>query len=143
MSCKISRFSYQKLRKEVILEEEDAENKKRVIKTSSFPKITKWFGNKLRKRKLKFKFSGFRRFFKVKSRIKVARFRLSWVNKVLKRLKESQSHFGDLFAGNYLVMQVTPTDFNKKNTNKNTIIVGNPYGPNNKITSFAHFTYMY
>ncbi|KAL8043714.1 hypothetical protein ABFX02_08G003200 [Erythranthe guttata] len=31
------------------------------------------------------------------------------LNKVYKRLKESQSHFGDLFAGNYLFMQVTPT----------------------------------
>ncbi|MFS8032199.1 hypothetical protein Hanom_Chr17g01554781 [Helianthus anomalus] len=29
--------------------------------------------------------------------------------KVLKRLKEGQSHFGDLFAGNYLFMQVNPT----------------------------------
>ncbi|KAI4388789.1 hypothetical protein MLD38_001087 [Melastoma candidum] len=29
--------------------------------------------------------------------------------KVIKRLKESQSHFGDLFAGNYLFLQVNPT----------------------------------
>ncbi|KAK2661629.1 hypothetical protein Ddye_000203 [Dipteronia dyeriana] len=29
--------------------------------------------------------------------------------KVLKRLKESQAHFGDLFAGNYLFLQVNPT----------------------------------
>ncbi|XP_010550272.1 PREDICTED: uncharacterized protein LOC104821171 [Tarenaya hassleriana] len=31
------------------------------------------------------------------------------ISKVLKRLKESQAHFGDLFAGNYLFMQVNPT----------------------------------
>ncbi|XP_031260179.1 uncharacterized protein LOC116118333 [Pistacia vera] len=29
--------------------------------------------------------------------------------KLLKRLKESQSHFGDIFAGNYLFLQVNPT----------------------------------
>ncbi|XP_028792944.1 uncharacterized protein LOC114748665 [Neltuma alba] len=29
--------------------------------------------------------------------------------KVMKRLKEGQVHFGDLFAGNYLFMQVNPT----------------------------------
>ncbi|ESQ41405.1 hypothetical protein EUTSA_v10014918mg [Eutrema salsugineum] len=34
--------------------------------------------------------------------------------KILKRLKESQSHFGDLFAGNYLFMQVNPSSLNNK-----------------------------
>lgn len=34
--------------------------------------------------------------------------------KILKRLKESQSHFGDLFAGNYLFMQVNPSSLNTK-----------------------------
>lgn len=36
------------------------------------------------------------------------------VLKILKRLKESQSHFGDLFAGNYLFMQVNPSSLNTK-----------------------------
>ncbi|XP_050221408.1 uncharacterized protein LOC126671666 [Mercurialis annua] len=31
--------------------------------------------------------------------------------KVLRRLKESEAHFGDLFAGNYLFLQVNPTSF--------------------------------
>ncbi|KAH6833334.1 hypothetical protein C2S53_003323 [Perilla frutescens var. hirtella] len=30
-------------------------------------------------------------------------------SKICKRLKESQSHFGDLFAGNYVFMHVSPT----------------------------------
>jgi len=34
--------------------------------------------------------------------------RVSW-GRVLKRLKESQAHFGDLFVGNYLFIQVNPT----------------------------------
>ncbi|GMY13233.1 protein SIEVE ELEMENT OCCLUSION B [Fagus crenata] len=29
--------------------------------------------------------------------------------KVLKRLKESQAHFGEIFAGNYMFIQVNPT----------------------------------
>ncbi|CAN8236435.1 unnamed protein product [Cochlearia groenlandica] len=38
----------------------------------------------------------------------------SVISKIVKRLKESQSHFGDLFAGNYLFMQVNPSSFNTK-----------------------------
>lgn len=49
------------------------------------------------------KIPGLRRFMKRKARVVVT----SW-SKIVKRLKESQSHFGDLFAGNYLFMQVTP-----------------------------------
>ncbi|KAI6700768.1 hypothetical protein NL676_015092 [Syzygium grande] len=33
--------------------------------------------------------------------------------KVVRRLRESQSHFGDLFAGNYLFLQVNPTPVKK------------------------------
>lgn len=42
------------------------------------------------------------------SRVKIG------ILKILKRLKESQSHFGDLFAGNYLFMQVNPSSLNTK-----------------------------
>ncbi|CAH2072767.1 unnamed protein product, partial [Thlaspi arvense] len=42
------------------------------------------------------------------SRVKIG------ILKLLKRLKESQSHFGDLFAGNYLFMQVNPSSLNNK-----------------------------
>jgi hypothetical protein len=43
---------------------------------------------------------------------------------VLKRLKEGQAHFGDLFAGNYLFMQVNPTPlkyFERSYYNKNVL----------------------
>ncbi|KAF5740429.1 hypothetical protein HS088_TW11G00498 [Tripterygium wilfordii] len=33
--------------------------------------------------------------------------------KVVKRLKESQAHFGDLFAGNYMFVQVNPSSLKK------------------------------
>lgn len=42
------------------------------------------------------------------SRRKARQLSASWI-KVWKRLKESRSHMGDLFAGNYLFMQVSPT----------------------------------
>jgi hypothetical protein len=32
--------------------------------------------------------------------------------KVVKRFKDGQVHFGDLFAGNYLFMQVNPSSLN-------------------------------
>ncbi|XVF16307.1 hypothetical protein REPUB_Repub10bG0020000 [Reevesia pubescens] len=41
-------------------------------------------------------------------RRKVKLVRLSFA-KLIKRLKESQAHFGDLFAGNYMFIQVNPT----------------------------------
>ncbi|KAL4568294.1 hypothetical protein LXL04_023903 [Taraxacum kok-saghyz] len=40
---------------------------------------------------------------------KRARVMMLSMAKVVKRLKDSQSHFGDLFAGNYLFMQVNPS----------------------------------
>ncbi|KFK25680.1 hypothetical protein AALP_AA8G145300 [Arabis alpina] len=46
-------------------------------------------------------------------RKKASRVKLG-ILKILKRLKESQSHFGDLFAGNYLFMQVNPSSLNHK-----------------------------
>ncbi|XP_010492243.1 PREDICTED: uncharacterized protein LOC104769676 [Camelina sativa] len=46
-------------------------------------------------------------------RKKASRVKLG-ISKLLKRLKESQSHFGDLFAGNYLFMQVNPSSLNTK-----------------------------
>ncbi|CAN0924972.1 hypothetical protein LINGRAHAP2_LOCUS34493 [Linum grandiflorum] len=38
----------------------------------------------------------------------VKMFRVS-IRKVLKRFKEGQDHFGDLFAGNYLFLQINPS----------------------------------
>ncbi|KAI3520728.1 hypothetical protein L1887_10178 [Cichorium endivia] len=56
------------------------------------------------RKRLKMKIPSLRKFMRRKARLVTAS-----LAKVMKRLKESQSHFGDLFAGNYLFMQVTPT----------------------------------
>ncbi|GJZ93734.1 E3 ubiquitin protein ligase RGLG2-like protein, partial [Tanacetum coccineum] len=54
-----------------------------------------------------------RKFMRRKARIIMASLR-----KVLKRLKESQAHFGDLFAGNYLFLQVNPTALKSASSHK-------------------------
>lgn len=55
-------------------------------------------------RRLRVKIPSLKRFLRRKTRVVKIAF-----NKVCRRLKESRSHFGDLFAGNYLFVQVTPT----------------------------------
>ncbi|KAJ9564150.1 hypothetical protein OSB04_000116 [Centaurea solstitialis] len=58
---------------------------------------------RMRKRKLRMKIPSLRKFMRRRARMVMVS-----VANVLKRLKDSQSHFGDLFAGNYLFMQVNP-----------------------------------
>jgi len=103
-----SRFSYQRLRQEVIFEDE------RVI-LGSRPSRFSWLGRlRRRRRRFKVKIAGLRRFFRIR-RAKVSR--ISW-SKIVKRLKESKSHWGDLFAGNYLFMQVAPASLSKNRLEK-------------------------
>ncbi|MCD7453159.1 E3 ubiquitin-protein ligase rglg2 [Datura stramonium] len=102
---------YQKLKQESsYFEDEDIDLihlREKVIgnirkKPSSFWNI-KFRKVHLRKR-LRIKVPSLKKFVRRK-----ARFILAALSKTMKRLKESQSHFGDLFAGNYMFMQVTPT----------------------------------
>ncbi|XP_075499777.1 uncharacterized protein LOC142538316 [Primulina tabacum] len=55
------------------------------------------------RRRLKVKIPSSRRFLSRKARVLMA----AWL-KMYRRLKDSRAHFGDIFAGNYLFMQVTP-----------------------------------
>ncbi|XAR58235.1 hypothetical protein NMG60_11026650 [Bertholletia excelsa] len=64
-------------------------------------------------RRPKIRIPSLRRFLRRKARVVWA----SWA-RVAKRLKESQAHFGDLFAGNYLFVQVAPTPLKCPNKNK-------------------------
>jgi len=102
-----SRFSYQRLRQEVIFEDE------RVI-LGSRPRRFRWLGRLRRRRRFKIKIAGLRRFFRIR-RAKVSR--ISW-STIVRRLKESKSHWGDLFAGNYLFMQVAPATLSKNRLEK-------------------------
>ncbi|XP_021765467.1 uncharacterized protein LOC110729989 [Chenopodium quinoa] len=119
------KFSYQKLKQEVIFEEDlHHQNKSKKDKISeiirrsstSIRSRSSWINKLKLRRKFRVKLGRcFRRFFRIRRNKKLKVARLAWANKVYKRLKEGQSHFGDLFAGNYLFMQVTPGSFVKNN----------------------------
>lgn len=99
-----SKFSYQRLRNDAGFEFYDDEDRERVVlRTRSWSRLKRFTIRK----KFKIKVPSLRRFLRRKlrlaSNVKVA------MGRVVKRLKESQNHLGDLFAGNYLFMQVTPT----------------------------------
>ncbi|XP_062105598.1 uncharacterized protein LOC133817190 [Humulus lupulus] len=59
------------------------------------------------RKKFKLKIPSLRRLLRRKSKL-VSSVRVS-ISNVVKRLKESQSHLSDLFAGNYMFLQVSPT----------------------------------
>ncbi|CAG7911265.1 unnamed protein product, partial [Brassica rapa] len=81
---------------------------------------------------------------RIRVRVKIRRFRgfvrkkaskvKIGVLKILKRLKESQSHFGDLFAGNYLFMQVNPSSLNTKYVFDRSFQVQNGNLPPSKVS---------
>ncbi|OWM71491.1 uncharacterized protein LOC116194519 [Punica granatum] len=56
------------------------------------------------RRRVRLRVPGLRRFLRWKARLVAAA-----VRKVVRRLKEGQGHWGDLFAGNYLFLQVNPS----------------------------------
>ncbi|CAA3005396.1 Hypothetical predicted protein [Olea europaea subsp. europaea] len=98
------KLTYQKLRSEIWFNEDGhyhdidiRENMIRRLRSSRFRKVHI-------RRKLRIEIPSLKRFLRRKARL----VRIAW-GKILRRLKESQSHFGDHFAGNYLFLQVTPT----------------------------------
>ncbi|GAB4848054.1 hypothetical protein Ancab_002715 [Ancistrocladus abbreviatus] len=120
-----SKFSYQRLKHEVIVDEDDPlrlhqEREKETVFSRSSSRRSysrSWSSTRPRrihlKRRLKIRIPGLRRFFNRKARL----IRASWA-KVVNRLKESQSHFGDLFSGNYLFMQINPTSLKNHHAGK-------------------------
>ncbi|XP_047336959.1 uncharacterized protein LOC124940479 [Impatiens glandulifera] len=105
----IPRFSYQRLRYE---EEDDGDElgaKKREIGVEK--KEKKKNRRKMRLRRWKRKIIVRIRIGRLKRwlmRRKASKVVAASLAKVATRLKESQSHFGDLFAGNYLFLQINP-----------------------------------
>lgn len=61
------------------------------------------------RRRPRLRIAGLRRFFRKRAKF-VSRVRVSW-RKALKRLKDGQSHWNDLFGSNFLFMQGNPTPF--------------------------------
>lgn len=99
-----TRFPYQRLENEVLFD--DYEGREKLV-----GRPRNWYKFRrvhIRKRfRIRVKVPSLRRFLRRKIRL-VSTVRVSCA-KVLKRLKEGQGYFGDLFAGNYLFMQVNPT----------------------------------
>ncbi|PIN03436.1 hypothetical protein CDL12_24034 [Handroanthus impetiginosus] len=96
-----SKLYYQRLQQEIWFDEADEYDiRQKVIGRPRSSRFRKFHI----KRKLKVRIPNLKRFLRRKARV----VKVAW-SKIYKRLKESQSHFGDLFAGNYLFLQVTPT----------------------------------
>ncbi|KAJ4829764.1 hypothetical protein Tsubulata_043937 [Turnera subulata] len=99
----VTRFSYQKLKHEDLFDELEGRERLQVVRRRS------WFRFRrvhIRKR-FRLRVPGLRKL--TRKRVKlVSAVRLSYA-KVLKRFKEGQGHFSDLFAGNYMFLQINPT----------------------------------
>ncbi|KAL5998246.1 hypothetical protein ACLOJK_009184 [Asimina triloba] len=109
-------LSYQRLRNFGDFEE-GGEEEKALFRTRSWRR----FRRTSSRRRSRLKIPSLRRFLRRKARLCSS----SWV-KVWKRLKESRNHLGDLFAGNFMFMQVTPTPI--KCLDKSFMALNHPYG---------------
>ncbi|XP_057437396.1 uncharacterized protein LOC130729605 [Lotus japonicus] len=99
----VSKFRYQRLKHEGGYEIE----RDRVL----IQRPKSWFRFRFRRiqirRRFRLKIPSLKRLWRKRVRL-VSSMRLSYA-KVLKRFKDNKVHFGDLFAGNYLFMQVNPS----------------------------------
>ncbi|KAI3748104.1 hypothetical protein L6452_10979 [Arctium lappa] len=101
MAC--TGFSYQRLRNDDNGKDYEKEIEREINEMKARIRF-RWLKKVHIRKKLKMKIPSLRKLMRRKARVVMAS-----LKKVLKRLKESQSHLGDLFAGNYLFIQVTPT----------------------------------
>ncbi|KAJ4974423.1 hypothetical protein NE237_007597 [Protea cynaroides] len=98
-------------------DDEEQEEKAEEVKVNW--RVNRWrrwsrFRKFARKRRPKVRIPSLRRFLRRKDKV-VSTVRVS-LSSVLRRLKEGRPYLADLFAGNYLFMQVTPSSL--KNANK-------------------------
>lgn len=101
----VPKFPYQRLGHEGGFNDYDEErDRDMVVRSRNW-----WYRSKRlpSRRRFKLKVPSLRRFLRRKGRL-LSAVRVSW-GRMLKRFKEGQGHFGDLFAGNYLFIQVNPT----------------------------------
>uniref|UniRef100_A0A2P2IKR6 Uncharacterized protein n=1 Tax=Rhizophora mucronata TaxID=61149 RepID=A0A2P2IKR6_RHIMU len=94
------RYSYQRLKHEGLFDDYE-ENQTFVARPRNWIKFRRMH---VRRRSLRLKVPSLSRFLRRKFRV----VRVS-CTKVLKRLKEGKAHFGDIFGGNYLFIQINPT----------------------------------
>ncbi|KAK1438801.1 hypothetical protein QVD17_04612 [Tagetes erecta] len=108
-------FSYQRLRNEAKDEdhyyEYEEEVKRAIDHVKSQIRRSSRFQRVHMKKRLKMKIPSLKKLMRRRGRLVMVS-----MAKVIKRLKESQSHFGDLFAGNYLFMQINPPPLKSKSS---------------------------
>ncbi|XP_012071714.2 uncharacterized protein LOC105633686 [Jatropha curcas] len=92
---------YQRLKNEDLIGDHYEEKEGSIVRKSR--NFQKFKTVRLRKR-FRVKVPSLRRFWRKKVKLVYSAYA-----KVLKRFKGSQAHFGDLFAGNYLFLQVNPS----------------------------------
>ncbi|KAF9606669.1 hypothetical protein IFM89_027713 [Coptis chinensis] len=95
-----TKFFYKRLRKYSGFEEEEERLIERTTRLS-------WIKRFALKKKPKVRIPGLRRFFR-KKKVLFTNARFS-VEKILNWFMESRSHLGDIFAGNYFFLQVSPS----------------------------------
>lgn len=107
------KFSYQRLRKLPILsstqqEQEKEEEEEEVVRRNNISS-SRWLRLRSgRRRRRRIRIFGLRRLIRRKARVVSGA-----VKKVLKRLKEGRPYLGEIFAGNYMFMQLTPNNSKK------------------------------
>ncbi|XP_061341873.1 uncharacterized protein LOC133288182 [Gastrolobium bilobum] len=102
----VSKFRYQRLRH--VSGSEDQRDKV-ILRPKNWFRFRFRFRRIPIRRRFRLKIPSLRRLWRKKARL-VSSLRISYA-KVMKRFKDGQVHFGDLFAGNYLFMQVNPSSF--------------------------------
>ncbi|PIA30317.1 hypothetical protein AQUCO_05600031v1 [Aquilegia coerulea] len=120
-----TKFSYQRLRKNGKFKEWGEKGTK---KTKRWSRRIQRFAFK---KKPKVRIPGLKKIFRRKNKL-FTKIRVSW-KKILKRFKENRVHLGDIFAGNYLFLQVNPRSF--QSVNKSLVSYDNHCGlPSNETT---------
>ncbi|KAI4350609.1 hypothetical protein L6164_005054 [Bauhinia variegata] len=96
----LGKFAYHRLKHEIVFDDEREGMIRRSKNWYRFRRIPI-------RRRFRLKVPSLRRFWRKKARV-VSAMRISCA-KVMRRLKEGQGHFGDVFAGNYMFMQISPS----------------------------------
>ncbi|KAB2610140.1 hypothetical protein D8674_018172 [Pyrus ussuriensis x Pyrus communis] len=135
--------AYQRLRHDDDLDDEefDFEKNRVVVRSRTNNTTTSWCRFRsfrrahIRRKSFKLKIPSLRRWLFLRRKVKVVS---ALCAKVVRRFKEGQSHFGDLFAGNYLFLQINPSPLkalhNKGTPTHNSLQFKKPYAlPSNNI----------
>ncbi|KAM0957981.1 hypothetical protein ACFX2I_023262 [Malus domestica] len=135
--------AYQRLIHDDDLDEDefDFEKNRVVVRSRTNKATTSWCRFRsfrrahIRRRSFKLKVPSLRRLLFLRRKVKVVS---ALYAKVVRRFKEGQSHFGDLFAGNYLFLQINPSSLkalhNKGTPTHHSLQFNKPYAlPSNNI----------